>query len=311
MLKRAMMTLLLSVVVFLLLPVVIVLVALPFNVRTGSDTDYSSSALLADPPAPLARPLTLKIVTFNLHALLVVARDHEVRMHAIGEVLAELDPDLVGIQEGFIEKHRQILLDAVADSRLAYHEYYPSGNVGSGKFILSAYPIVEAYFHRFEASNPWYKIYEGDFWAGKGVALARIELPDGAGCVDFYDTHLQAGYGNPAYRLVRESQMRGLAAFVNATATGTAPAFLVGDMNCRPGTEAYGIALDEAKLERLMAVRSSIDHIFCVRNPRYDFEVLDTVAIDRKVPVGGRETRLSDHTGYLSTIRVTPRSGPG
>jgi len=307
MLKRAVKTLLLLILVLALLPFVILLVALPFNVRTGSDTDYAASALLAHPPPPLAEPLTLKVVTFNIHDLYVVARDHVERMRAIGEVLTELDADLVGIQEGFVEKHRQVLLDAVAGSRLAYHEYYPSATVGSGKFILSAYPIVEAYFHRFEDSGDWYKVYEGDFWAGKGVALARIELPDNAGHVDFYDTHLQAGYGNPAYRPVRQSQMRGLAGFVNATVTGTAPAFLVGDMNCRPGTEAYGIAIDQAHLERVMAIRSSIDHIFCVRNPRYGFEVMDTVVIDRKIRVGDRETRLSDHTGYMSTIRITPQ----
>jgi len=303
------MTLLLLILVLALLPLVVLLVALPFNARTGSDTDYGASALLADRPAPLTEALTLRVVTFNIHDLYVVARDHVERMRAIGEVLTELDPDLVGIQEGFVEKHRQVLLDAVAGSRLAYYEYYPSGTVGSGKFMLSAYPIVESYFHRFEASNPWYKVYEGDFWAGKGVALARIELPDDAGYIDFYDTHLQAGYGNPAYRFVRQSQMRGLAGFVKATATGTAPAFLVGDMNCRPASEAYGIAIEEGGLERVMGIRSSIDHIFCVRNARYGFEVVDTVVIDRKIRIGERETRLSDHTGYLSTIRITPQAG--
>lgn len=289
------------------IPLVILSAAAPFNAWTPSETDLSKSALLAAPPAPVQAPLTLKIVTFNIQDLFVVGRDRPARMRAIGEALTELDPDIVGIQEAFIEPERQVLFDALEGSRLKYRQYYPSGAVGSGLLTLSAYPIVEAFFHRYGDACPWWKVHQGDWWGGKGVSLARLELPGGAGYLDFYDTHAQAGYGeHGGYRGVRTAQMRELAAFVRASATGTSPAFVVGDMNCRPGSVDFETAVAQANLERLMTMDTGIDHILAIENPRYVFEVVDTKPIEKMIPVGDRTTALSDHTGYLSTVRIVP-----
>src|SRR5690606_4091093 len=125
----------------------------------------------------------------------------------IAERLVALDPDIVGFQEAFIAADREVLQAGLAASRLQHFQYYASGTVGSGLLIASAFPIREAWFCRFSKSNPWYKFNEGDWWAGKGVALARLELPEGGGFIDFYNTHAQAGYGNPAYKVVRNFQM--------------------------------------------------------------------------------------------------------
>jgi len=35
--------------------------------------------------------------------------------------------------------------------------------------------------------------------------------------------------------------------------------------------------------------------------------LLDSVVIDRKIPIGSRQVDLSDHNGYISTIRVRPK----
>ena len=279
------------------------------NHRTPSETDFSKSRLLAHPPEPLFEEITLKIVTFNIQNLWVAGRNRPERMRAIAETLRNLDPDIVGIQEGFVKKDRNILLEELEGSRLAHHQYFPSALVGSGLLTLSAFPIVEAYFTRYDEAGDWYKVYEGDWWAGKGASLTRIELPDGAGIVDFYNTHAQAGYGNPAYKIVRAAQMEQLAGFIRATATGTAPAFQVGDMNCRPNSKEYEIVTGQAGLVRLMTIDSRIDHIFGVKDERYVFEVIHTASIERRIPVPGGETRLSDHTGYMSTIRIRPVPG--
>lgn len=290
------------------IPLVFLSVAAPFNARTIAEADLSKSVLLAKPPAPLQEATTLKIVTFNIQDLIVVGMDRPERMRAIGEVLTELDPDIVGMQESFVEPERQVLLDALGNSRLKYHQYYPSGTIGSGLLTLSAYPITEAFFHRYVQGGKWWKPYHGDWWAGKGVSLARIELPNGAGHVDFYDTHAQAGYSSPdEYVETRKEQMTELARFINASVTGTSPAFFVSDMNCSPGSAPFEIAVNEAKLERVMKMDTSIDHIFAVTNPRYAFEVIDTQPIHKIIPVGDRTTSLSDHTGYMSTVRIVPK----
>ena len=283
----------------------ILIVAIPFNARTPSETDLSKSVQLAQPPPPPAKGVTLKIVTFNVYDLYAISKHRPERMRGIAQALRDLDPDIVGLQEAWVEKDRQIILDGLTGTRLEYHQYYPSGLVGSGKFILSAFPIAEAFFHRYTKNGKWYKPYHGDWWGGKGVALARIELPEG-GYVDFYDTHAHAGYGTHEYDADREAQMQELADFVNDSATRTSPALVVGDFNCRQGSPAFEEAVNGAHLEWMMKGDPRIDNIFAAKDGHYTFEVLDCVPIERKIPVPGGETRLSDHSGFMSTIRITP-----
>ncbi len=303
-----------------------------FNARTGAPTDYARSAALANPPPPLAEPVTIKVVTWNIADAYLFTGNRRERMVGVAEKLIELDPDIVGIQEAFIQKDRELLIERLKPSRLHHHAIYPAATVGNGLLILSAHPIREVFFHRFEQSNPWYKLWEGDWWAGKGVGLARVEWPCGA-LVDFYNTHAQAGRGHPTgYRGVRSVQMAGLARFVNETRSASGLAFVVGDFNTRLGHPDMQIAIEQAHLERLMTIDSDIDHIFGARDPRYRFETLETVVIEGTVQgsrpvfflsraptpreilgqvIGPAEvTPLSDHTGYMSIIRVSPVTAP-
>lgn len=299
-----------------------------FNGRTGAPMDYSRSALLAQPPPPLTEPFTLKVVTWNIADAYLFTGNRPERMAGVAEKLIELDPDIAGIQESFIQKDRELLLELLKPSRLHHHAIYPAATVGNGLLILSAYPIREVYFHRFERSNPWYKLWEGDWWAGKGVGLARVALPCGA-LVDFYNTHAQAGRGHRTrYVEVRSVQMSGLARFMNETKSAAGLALVVGDFNTRIGRPDIQIAMDQAQLERLMTIDSAIDHIFGAADPRYRFETVETVeikgAIQGNRPVfflsraptpreiygqffgAGELTPLSDHSGYMSTIRISP-----
>lgn len=274
------------------------------NGYVGTDTDFGQSAFLESRPAPLAGQMEVKIATFNIQDLFIVGRDRQVRMRHIGRVLTELDPDIVGFQESFIGRDREILIRALEGTRLRYHHYYPSGVGGSGLLISSAWPIREVFFHRYSASGPARRVWEGDYWAGKGVALARVETP--SGMLDFYNTHAQAGYGGSNYVEVRKQQMTELAAFMNGSRTGVAPTFLVGDMNCSPGEEDCEIVVREAGLRRLMKKDSGVDQIFSASAVSYDFEVVDTVEIADSISESGRAFGLSDHSGFMSTIRVTP-----
>ncbi len=270
----------------------------------GVETDISKSRASAsgdsgDTQGP-TEPLTLRVVTYNIQALWVVGTNRPARMKAIAAKLVELDPDIAGLQEVFVKEDRDLLLSHLADSRLKHFQYYPSGLVGSGLLIASAYPIKEVFFHRYTAAGDWYKLWEGDWWAGKGVALARIELPDGNGWFDFYTTHAQADYGDPANVDVRTTQMAELVDFVNESHVKGVPGILVGDVNCSIGERDYEIAIKGARLVRAMSVPSKIDHIFCIDSGGYSFEVLDSVELRDHNGV-----RLSDHNGYVSDIRIT------
>jgi len=290
-------------------PLLLILAAVLTHGRTGVSDDLSSSSALMTTPAAMSAPLTLKVVTFNIQDLYFVGKDRPLRMRAIGAKLFTLDPDLVGFQEAFIEADRNLLIKELEPTRLKFFQYYPSAHVGSGLMIASAFPIQEVFFRQFSVSNPFYKTWEGDWWAGKGVALARLTLP-GGGLLDFYNTHAQAGYGNPAYDVVREVQMTELATFINESRCETAPALVVGDMNCRIGDADFEAAVSGANLQRVMAEDSRIDHIFAVSSPRFAVELEGTVPIEDKVKLGEKTLELSDHTGYMSTITIRPVALP-
>ena len=250
--------------------------------------------------AALEKPIVLRVATFNIHDMYVESDNRPERMRAIADRLCELDPDLVGFQEAFVKKDRKLLLERLAKgSRLRYQRYYPSGVVGSGLLIASAFPIVDHAFFRFSESNPFYEIKEGDWWAGKGVALARVGLPNGT-VLDFYDTHAQASYGKPAYRAIRKKQMVEVAGFINSTRSGAGPLLLVGDMNCWVGQEEFEAVARGANLRRVMKIPSRIDHIFAAIDPHCLVEVLETIEIK------GKAFPLSDHHGYMSTLRLVP-----
>lgn len=303
--KTIKIVLLVFVVLFVLCWVVLI-AGIPFNAKTPSETDLSKSVLKAKPPAPLTKEITLKVVTFNAHDMYVISRERTERMKGIAQVMRELDPDIVGFQEIWIEKDRKTLMDALAGTRLKYSQYYPSGFFGSGKFIVSAFPIKEAFFCRYTRCGKWYKPYHGDWWGGKGVALTRLELPDGAGYVDFYDTHAHAGYGSHEYDGDRDSELQQMADFINQSKTGTSPVFAVGDFNCREGSTAFANLVNGAHLEWMMKGDPRIDNIFAAKSERYTNELIDSAVIDRKISIESRQVRLSDHNGYISTIRVRP-----
>lgn len=219
----------------------------------------------------LTEPVTLKIVTFNIHDIYVGSTDRNERMRAIAEKLCMFDPDIVGFQESFIREDRNALIETLKrGSRLQFHQYYPSRVVGSGLLISSAFSITQRSFLRFKDSNLFYRVTGGDWWAGKGVALARVELPDGIGFVDFYNTHAQAGYGDRGYETVRKNQMTELARFVNRSRTGITPALLVGDMNCKVGGDDFEAAVEGANRQRVMNIDSGVDHVFAVRDSGKD-----------------------------------------
>ncbi|MCG8591909.1 MAG: endonuclease/exonuclease/phosphatase family protein [Proteobacteria bacterium] len=299
------------------------------NARVDAPTDYPASAWLKAPPPVRQAPIELSLVTYNIADGYLFTTNRPERMRAIAALLVELDADVVGLQEAFIEADREILLAALAESRLQYHVRFPGAVIGNGLLILSAWPIEEAYFHRYRNGGAWWRFWEGDWWAGKGVGLARIALP-GGGLLDFYDTHAIASRDNPANETVRLDQMAELAAFLTESRVASAPAFVVGDFNTAPGRPDYQLVVERAGLERAMTMDSRIDHMFSVGSDAYRVEVLESRELSGttrgsgpaiflgRAPTlgelwdmwfgGPEETPLSDHPGYWTRVRVHPRA---
>ncbi len=318
----------LPILLVLLSPLLIICALGPFNGRVGAPTDLENSPLLKEPPPPLEAPQTLKLITYNIADAYGFTSNRTERVTAIAKRLCELDPDIVGIQEAFIQKDRDLLYTELAPSRLKHHVRFPSATLGNGLLILSAFPIEEAYFWRFTRAGHWWAVWEGDWWAGKGVGLARLRLP-GGGVVDFYNTHAQAQRGGSPYNLdARKAQLIEMAQFITDSRCGTAPAFAVGDINTVRTNEDYSLLMQGANLSRVMNIPSLIDHIFAANDPHYRFETLDSLEIQgttqgseavtflgapptwpelKRILFGpAEETSFSDHAGYMSTIRIVP-----
>lgn len=313
-------------------PLIIILASAPFNGVTEAKQNYFDSTILNygldDSKIKLNEVLELKIMTYNIADAHGFTTNGKERVEAIAKRLIDLGVDIVGIQEAFIKSDRELLYNIVSQSELKYHVEYPAATLGNGIIILSKFPIEEHYFHRFVANNAWYKVWEGDWWVGKGVGLARVRLENGA-LIDFYNTHAQAYRGNQESHDVRYQQFVEASNFIEQSTLKSVPAFFVGDFNTEVDRPDYLFAKSALGLNRLMNKYSRIDHITALANEYYDFEVLDTQVIEGRT-MGAHagqfysravtplefwalhfgepeETALSDHKGYMSTIRISPQ----
>ncbi|MHC4952838.1 MAG: endonuclease/exonuclease/phosphatase family protein [Planctomycetota bacterium] len=254
--------------------------------------------------------LRLRIVTFNVHDLLVADR-RPARMRAIGRELGRLAPDWIGLQEAFKSANRDELVKELERvSGVDYHTlYFPSGMYGSGLFVLSRHEIERAVFWRYSKNGAWTQFKHGDWYAGKGVAMTRIRVEGSH--IDLFDTHAIANYLNASYREDRTVQMRELAAFVEAEATTAAPAFVLGDLNCRHGQPEF--ALGTAGLEDLIEtiapdLQGRIDHILVRPHAGYAVQARRFLRLREGKDDAGKPIDLSDHDGYVLDVAIEPRS---
>lgn len=181
----------------------------------------------------------LRIITFNTWGA-PYARDREARFSRIGEAARQFAPDIVAFQEVFSRDHYATIVQALARD-LPFHHYFTSGVIGSGLATFSRYPIVDAIFQRFRLSGKPEKVRHGDYYAGKGIGLTRINAP--SGIIDFYNTHTHAQYVPAAdneYAAVNASNLYEAARFITAHSS-TRPAILCGDLNSEPHQLGYRI----------------------------------------------------------------------
>src|SRR5215470_17133727 len=154
----------------------------------------------------------------------------ERRREAIAATLAEVRPDLCGLQEVWGSAEENQAADLAA--RLGMHWCWmvaasgrgPGGDeLSLGNAILSRWPIV---------AQAGAELPVGDL-AGEGrvVVHARVDAPGGT--LPMFTTHLTYGLGRSQ---VRTAQVRRLAEFVAEHAADcTYPAVVTGDLNAEPG----------------------------------------------------------------------------
>jgi endonuclease/exonuclease/phosphatase family metal-dependent hydrolase len=265
----------------------------------------------------------LRVASLNVWALpWGMARDTRARMRAIGNALPGLDVDVVAFQEAWTEEARRTLVAAGARAGLVQH-WSNRGELGSsGLLVLSRLPIAEARFDPYLLRGYPERIWEGDYWGGKGFALLGLKTPDGP--LAFVDTHLHAQYREQVgdeYSGLIMGQVVQLAA---ALAGVSVPLVAAGDFNLRPDQPHYPALLGlgglrDAAVEggdtRPTSLNANpyhhphadarIDYVFVRDGGGHRIRVRSAARVfDEPLQLGGRLGALSDHAGLRVELEI-------
>ena len=282
--------------------------------RCGHSSDYTASPFFTTPPAVWTQARTVRVVTYNIKDMYVLSEHRKARMAGLATALVAAKPDIVCLQEGFVADDVERLTMALHDLGLVHVVDFPSGVLGSGLWTLSRFPIRETYFLRFSKNGAMSDTKGGDWWAGKGVGLARIEVAPGE-LLDVYNTHMICGLGAKELVAHRRVQVREHAGFATGATPHTVPALLAGDFNCgygRAGTDGDFLQY-VMRWEPMLQRRYGFDHIFArSHGGSYRFTATGELAFSGHTTVGEPPLpiSLSDHTGLLAEVRIEPPAPP-
>ncbi len=266
-----------------------------------------------------AAPARLRVVSFNVWGLPAGLAEHRpARIARIGPAIAALHPDVVLLQEVWRAEDGERLRADLAAAGLTHALHVDEGFLGSGLLLVSRYPLESTRFTPFEATGKPHKPFHGDWYARKGVVVARVTTP--AGVVLLADTHLHARYGTDEYLPVQTAQALQVVEAVGdlgvrpptlAGDPARPPLVLTGDLNSRWGSLPLRLVLGGAAL-RPVDPDLGIDWIL-VRDGgalrvrvRKAAEVL-TEAVDLGE---GVRAPLSDHPAVLADLELLPAPAP-
>lgn len=170
----------------------------------------------------------MRILTWNLWGR---NEPWQARRDAITATLADVEPDVCGLQEVWQADGHNLATDLAERLGMQCHFVMASlpdragGAVPIGNAVLSRWPIVE----RTQLRLP-----TGDSPDGRVVAHARIDAPGGA--LPVFTTHLTYRPGGSRIRL---EQVRLLAEYVagHTAADDAYPPVVTGDLNAEPDSD--------------------------------------------------------------------------
>lgn len=155
---------------------------------TGSYSSSSTASSLSDPFKNLTH--NLKVATFNIWGL-VTAKDRSARIDAITRYFTK-NPrglDILCLQELWMADDYRTVRAALS-LEFPHAHYFKSGVVGSGLAVFSKFPIQEAWWKGFTLTGKAHRIFDGDWYAGKGIGAVRIKHPV-IGDIDVFNTHVR------------------------------------------------------------------------------------------------------------------------
>ncbi|MCB9673311.1 MAG: endonuclease/exonuclease/phosphatase family protein [Alphaproteobacteria bacterium] len=279
-----------------------------------------TSLLLACTGGTTADPLptegSFDVLTYNVQGLPDALSESDtptdVRMEQIAPFLDAFD--LVGVQEDFDEGNHSLLTALATQPVKAWAAtVLPDRVYPAGLAMLSRVgELVEVVEHNYAVCNGL--LSDGsDCLASKGFLALRLAV--GAGSIDVYVTHLDAG-GAPEDEDARSSQVDELLDSIEGWSAGHA-VLLMGDTNLRPSDPPDAVLLARFADHGLRDVCVELgceedDHIdrFLLRDGD-DTALIPTDWHRDATFVDDAGADLSDHPAIVSTLRweVTAQSG--
>lgn len=256
----------------------------------------------------------MRILSLNIWGA-PYAKDRAARLGAITDEIKRLNPDVIVLQEVFLPGQRQHFIEALAPI-YNYSHYFYSGVIGSGLLTLSRYPIVDAIFHRFRLGGKPERLQHGDYFAGKGIGLTRIDAPEGL--YNVFNSHTHAQYqeqDTDEYAIFTDSNLYEAARFINAYADDN-PTILCGDLNTQPDQTGYRIITTLANLaDAYLEQHAAHPVTFSAQNPYtgHDDQCLDYILLRNAQSstitrcmtehFTGAYLAYSDHYGLLADVQ--------
>jgi endonuclease/exonuclease/phosphatase family metal-dependent hydrolase len=243
--------------------------------------------------AELAAAETLRVLSFNVWHGYPGPGAREERYRRIRDLIAEVEPDLVLLQESWSTRRFGRLAERLSDELGLGHAYARANGslrylgFEEGLAILSRHPLTDVRRVPLGPRTP--------AWEMRAALGATVTLPGGE-ALEVWNTHL-----SHSSAVGREGQARSLASVL----TGTRVALLAGDFNARaasPAVDAF------RSLELRPLVSAGIDHV--LGSPallgewtpvRREARRFGQVALGN----GLRQPAVSDHPALLLELRRT------
>jgi sphingomyelin phosphodiesterase 2 len=198
--------------------------------------------LEATPVSKRAESNGIHVLTLNCWGLKYLSEYRSERLSEIGNRLAAYSPplDIVALQECWTFKDYAYIRDRTRDV-LPHAKFYYSGIFGGGLAIFSRWPLEESSMYRYPLNGRPTAFFRGDWFVGKGVACAKIRMPDG-NAIEVFNTHLHAPYEkepNDSYICHRTAQAWEIAKLMRAAAERGSLVLGLGDFNMVPLSFAH------------------------------------------------------------------------
>ncbi len=259
----------------------------------------------------------LTFVSWNLHGIPFI-EDPEVRFARIAEYVRELRPapELLLFQEvwggSLADQLREHLAEYEAPAGLE-RNWIGQRPTGLMAFARRAGPwkIDEVDFHEFDLHAPWWRVWEGDGLARKGVQ--QLRLGNGRDELTVLHTHLQATYGKPEYEPIVADQLQQMTSLAQELGNSR-PIIAAGDLNTRASRSGYqelrkrwiDLTADfRASCDCGTSVRDDgqpgawIDYVLAYDLPRFRVEADLNLLTNHK-----RDDPYSDHNGLFVVLRI-------